>query len=214
MDRCRPDVRELARVVRRVVPPGDPAMRVYETGPRGHTGRAAFAAVPDDVAEVREVLRWAYAYRVPLIPRGAGTGRAAAAVPDPSGDQGVLDLRGLDAEPEIDPVSRTVVVRAGVTLAAVDAALGAHGLTLPFAALPVPGPAPNAAAHAVSAAASPWGPPSDDPPCHPWTRPGDASAPAAMAAPGSFADRAVRLTRSASAARSVTISEIVMRSVP
>ena len=142
--------------MRRLVPPGDPGLRVYETGPRGRTGSAAFAVVPDDVAEVRETLRWAYAHRMPLIPRGAGTGRAAAAIPAPSGAQAVLDLRGLAGDPQVDQETRIVTVDAGVTLAALDAALRPHGLTLPFAALPATD-APSV--HASPSGALPgWGP--------------------------------------------------------
>ena len=127
-----PDLAELARQVRRTVPPDADALAPYETGPRGRTGRAAFAAAPDGLGELRAALRWAYDHRVPLVPRGAG--HTAAAVPDASGTQGVLDLTGLNDAPTVDPAAGTITAGAGVALSALDAALEPCGLTLPFGA--------------------------------------------------------------------------------
>lgn len=130
-----PDSEELAglaRRVRRTLRPGDDALAAYETGPRGRTGRAAFAVAPGDLDEVRAALRWAYEHRVPLVPRGAG--HTAAAVPDASGAQGVLDLGGLTAAPEVDQDAGTITAPAGVPLAALETALARHDLTLPFGA--------------------------------------------------------------------------------
>lgn len=122
---------DLARRVPRTLRPYNDALAPYETGPHGHTGRAAFAVTPSDLDELRAALRWAYEHRVPLVPRGAG--HTAAAVPDASGDQGVLDLGDLTGSPTVDPEAAMVTTPAGTRLAALDAALEPYGLTLPFA---------------------------------------------------------------------------------
>lgn len=127
-----PDLADLARQVRRTLRPDGDTLIPYETGPRGRTGRAAFAVVPSGLDELRAALRWAYEHRVPLVPRGAG--HTAAAVPDAFGTQGVLDLAALSEPPVVDAVAGTVTAGAGVPLAALDDALRSRGLTLPFGA--------------------------------------------------------------------------------
>ncbi|GIG26003.1 FAD-binding oxidoreductase [Cellulomonas denverensis] len=81
---------------------------------------------PDSVDQVQQVVRWAAAHRVPLVPRGAGTGLTGGAAAAPG--QVVLDLSGLDAIESLDPGARTAVVQPGVILADLDRAAAAHGL--------------------------------------------------------------------------------------
>lgn len=77
------------------------------------------------VAEVRDVLAWAHERRVPVVPRGAGTGLAGGALADGAL---VLDVSGLDRIVRIDPVEELAVVEPGVLTADLDAAAAAHGL--------------------------------------------------------------------------------------
>lgn len=123
---------ELSRRVRRTLPPYADGLTPYETGPHGHTGRAAFAVTPAGLDELRDAIRWAYEHRVPLVPRGAG--HTAAAVPDASGGQGVLDLGDLTGTPTVDLEAGTVTAPAGTRLATLDAALKPYGRSLPFTA--------------------------------------------------------------------------------
>jgi glycolate oxidase len=75
--------------------------------------------------DVQALLRLATAHRVPVVPRGAGTGLAGGAV----GTTGsvVLDLSGMDRVLEVDEEDETAVVEPGIVtddLAAVLAPLG------------------------------------------------------------------------------------------
>jgi glycolate oxidase len=81
------------------------------------------------VADVQEVLRLASAYRVPVVPRGAGTGLAGGAV----GTAGsvVLDLAGMDRVLAIDAENETAVVEPGVVTDALAAAIAPAGLWWP-----------------------------------------------------------------------------------
>lgn len=121
---------DLLRRLPRTRRPDDAALAAYETGPHGRTGHAALAVAPADLDELRATLRWAYEHRVPLVPRGAG--HTAAAVPDASGTQGVLDLGDLAGTPTADPAARTVTAPASTRLATLAAVLEPYGLTLAF----------------------------------------------------------------------------------
>jgi glycolate oxidase len=81
------------------------------------------------VDDVRAVLRLATEHRVPVVPRGAGTGLAGGAV----GTAGsvVLDVSGMDRVLRIDAANETAVVEPGVVTDALAAALEPHGLWWP-----------------------------------------------------------------------------------
>jgi glycolate oxidase len=79
--------------------------------------------------DVQALLRLATAHRVPVVPRGAGTGLAGGAV----GTAGsvVLDLSDMDRVLEIDEEDETAVVQPGVVTDALAAALAPHRLWWP-----------------------------------------------------------------------------------
>lgn len=77
------------------------------------------------VDEVRAVLAWAHEHRVPVVPRGAGTGLAGGAVADGAL---VLDVAGMRRVVRIDPVEELAVVEPGVLTADLDAAAAEHDL--------------------------------------------------------------------------------------
>jgi len=78
-----------------------------------------------DVPQVQDVLAWADARGVPVVPRGAGSGLAGGAV---ANGALVLDVAGLDRIVSIDPVDEVAVVEPGVVTADLDAAAAEHGL--------------------------------------------------------------------------------------
>lgn len=79
-----------------------------------------------EVAHVQAALRWASRHRVPVVPRGAGTGLAGGAI----GDQGelVVSTARMNRILEISPEDELAVVEAGVINADLNVALAAHGL--------------------------------------------------------------------------------------
>jgi glycolate dehydrogenase FAD-linked subunit len=99
------------------------------SGDRSHAravGLPALLVRPRQVEDVRVTLRAAHAHRVPVVPRGAGSGVAGGA----TAGEGtvVLDLTGMDRVVEIDPLDEVAVVQAGVVTADLDRAAQAHGL--------------------------------------------------------------------------------------
>ncbi|WP_329343849.1 FAD-binding protein [Streptomyces sp. NBC_01352] len=76
--------------------------------------------------DVTVALRHAHALRVPVVPRGAGTGLSGGATA--SEGSLVLDLSGMDRILELDADDQLAVVEPGVITADLDRAAGAHGL--------------------------------------------------------------------------------------
>ncbi|MDQ2891293.1 MAG: FAD-binding oxidoreductase [Gemmatimonadota bacterium] len=84
-------------------------------------------AVPLDAADVVTLARWARAVRVPLIPRGSGSGMAGGAI----GDGIVVDLSRLRDISAVDAQSGTITVGPGVTWKEVDDLARASGMRFP-----------------------------------------------------------------------------------
>ncbi|MGE3284798.1 MAG: FAD-binding oxidoreductase [Pseudonocardia sp.] len=101
---------------------GDEALWVPESMP-------AAVVRPASTAEVAAVVRLASARGVPVTARGTGTGLSGAAVPAPGGL--VVSFERMAEVLEIDPANHVAVVQPGVTLAQLDEATAAHGLTYP-----------------------------------------------------------------------------------
>jgi glycolate oxidase len=104
--------------------------------------RAAFAAdelkvpyLPHAVVEARSVadiqalLRWANRHKVPVTPRGAGTGLSGGALAVRGGV--VLSMARFNRILEIDPVNRWAVVEPGVINFQLQEAAAPHGLFYP-----------------------------------------------------------------------------------
>ena len=91
--------------------------------------RPAAVVRPASTAEVSAVLRLASAHGIPVTARGSGTGLSGAAVPQPGGV--VISFERMNAILEIDTANHVAVVQAGVTLAQLDEAATAYGLTYP-----------------------------------------------------------------------------------
>ncbi|WP_156485856.1 FAD-linked oxidase C-terminal domain-containing protein [Crenobacter luteus] len=83
--------------------------------------RPLAVALPETEDEVRHILKTCHALRVPVVPRGAGTGLSGGAMPIENGL--VLSLARFKHILKVDPVARTATVQPGVrNLAISDAA--------------------------------------------------------------------------------------------
>ena len=122
---------ELARIVGAANVETRPSALVpYRTDATfGFSGEPLAVVRPADTREVAEVLRWAAAHRVPVVPRGAGTSLAAGAVPIHGGI--VLALTRMNSILSIDPVDLTAVVQPGVSTQALASAAAEHRLHYP-----------------------------------------------------------------------------------
>lgn len=83
---------------------------------------------PTDADQVQTTVRWAAAHRVPIVPRGAGSGLSGGSSALDGGI--VLSLERMRAI-EIDTDSRVAVVEPGLFNAEVKAAAAEHGLWYP-----------------------------------------------------------------------------------
>lgn len=79
-------------------------------------------------ADVQATVRWAAAHRVPVVPRGAGSGLSGGAT---AVDGGVVLSTEKMRAITVDPVTRTAVVQPGLLNAEVKRAVAAHGLWYP-----------------------------------------------------------------------------------
>ena len=91
-----------------------------------HPGLPLAVALPTETMEVAELLRLATAHRVPVVPRGAGTGLSGGA----AGVEGALTIAftRMDRILEIDRANLVVVTQPGIVNAALKAAVAAEGL--------------------------------------------------------------------------------------
>ncbi len=83
-------------------------------------------ALPETEEQVRQVLQTCAALRVPVVPRGAGTGLSGGALP--SGEGVLLSMAKFMRVLGVDPRSRGAVVQPGVRNAAISDAAAPFGL--------------------------------------------------------------------------------------
>ena len=83
---------------------------------------------PTTTAQVQATLRWASAHRIPVVPRGAGTGLSGGAS---AVDGGIVLSTEKMREITVDPVTRTAVAQPGLLNAEVKKAVAAQGLWYP-----------------------------------------------------------------------------------
>ncbi len=82
--------------------------------------------LPERISEAQKVLRICHQYNIPIVPRGAGTGLCAGAMP--SADGVVLSMAKFDKIIAIDPLARTAKLEPGVTNLAISEAASEFGL--------------------------------------------------------------------------------------
>ena len=110
--------------------------RAYRDLVRGIRG--VLTDVPDLVVrptteqDVVDVLEWATSAGAPVVPFGGGTSVVGGVEPRDLHGAISLDLSRLAGLVEVDATSRAVLLRAGTTGPAAEAALKQHGLTLRF----------------------------------------------------------------------------------
>ena len=83
---------------------------------------------PRRTEEVQTVLRWATKHRVPVVPRGMGTGLSGGAT---AVDGGIVLSTEKMRDITVDPVTRTAVVQPGLLNAEVKKAVAEYGLWYP-----------------------------------------------------------------------------------
>jgi len=82
--------------------------------------------LPENEAQVVEILKICNAARLPVVARGAGTGLSGGATPNIDGV--VLSLAKFKRILAIDPIARTAVLQPGVRNLAISEAVAIHGL--------------------------------------------------------------------------------------
>ncbi len=93
-------------------------------------GKPDVVVLPASTVEVSKVIQIAAETRTPVVPRGMGSGLAAASVPLPAGGI-VLSLTRMNKILEIDTVNTTVTAEAGVVTADLQATVEKQNLFYP-----------------------------------------------------------------------------------
>jgi len=89
----------------------------FEAEWRGlYKGTALLVVKPGSVQEVADVLKFAQEHRLKIIPQGGNTGLVGGNTPDETCTEIVLSLARLNRIREVDALSDTMTVEAGVTL--------------------------------------------------------------------------------------------------
>src|SRR5262245_4043129 len=83
-------------------------------------------ALPETEAQVRQVLKTCFALKIPVVPRGAGTGLSGGALPP--GDGVLLSMAKFMRVLRLDPLARVAVVQPGVRNAVVSELAAPLGL--------------------------------------------------------------------------------------
>jgi glycolate oxidase len=101
----------------------------YSTDASEHKHRPHVAVWPQNTEQVSAILKLANEYKIPVIPRGAGTGLSGMVVPEHGGM--VLDMLRMNKILEIRIEDRLAVVQPGVVYGDLERALGSHGFFFP-----------------------------------------------------------------------------------
>ncbi|MFA5081238.1 MAG: FAD-linked oxidase C-terminal domain-containing protein [Hydrogenophilaceae bacterium] len=103
------------------------ALRPYECDGLSAYRRLPMAvALPGTVEQVRAIMRLCHRLKIPVVPRGAGTGLSGGALPIADGL--LLSLAKLKSILDLDPVSRSARVQPGVRNLAISQAAAPFGL--------------------------------------------------------------------------------------
>jgi FAD/FMN-containing dehydrogenase len=115
---------ELAAIVGAAHVVTDPQMLAsHLVEPRGlYQGRALALVRPGATDEIARLLAYCNERRIPIVPQGGNTGLVGGQTPDESGREIILSLQRMNKVREVDADSNTMIVEAGVTLAAAQAA--------------------------------------------------------------------------------------------
>jgi glycolate oxidase len=92
-------------------------------------GQPLALARPQSTAEVQAIARWSTRHRVPLVPRGAGSGISGGATA--SDGALIVSFERMQQIVEVDPAAMLARVQPGVLNAALKTAVEPHGLWYP-----------------------------------------------------------------------------------
>lgn len=95
-------------------------------------GETPLVLRPTDTAEVAAILRLAHETRTAIVPQGGNTGLVGGQIPVPGRQEIVVSLERLDKIRSVDPLGNSMVVEAGMPLAAVHAAAEAVDRVFPL----------------------------------------------------------------------------------
>ncbi|MGA2284741.1 MAG: FAD-linked oxidase C-terminal domain-containing protein [Dehalococcoidia bacterium] len=118
------DLKRIAGADHVLVAPTD--LLVFEYDATIERGLPDAVVLPATTQEVAAVVRLAAERRIPIVPRGSGTGLSGGSVPSQGGI--ALVLTRMNHILELDPVNRIAVVEAGVINFEIDRAARKHGL--------------------------------------------------------------------------------------
>jgi glycolate oxidase len=93
-----------------------------------NAGTAIALVRPRETEEVQTVMRWATSHRVPVVPRGAGTGLSGGAT---AVEGGIVLSTERMRDIVVDPVTRTAVTQPGLLNAEVKTTVAQYGLWYP-----------------------------------------------------------------------------------
>jgi len=103
----------------------------YSSDASDHSQRPVAAVWPVNTEQVAQILQLANQERFAVIPRGAGTGLAGAAVPSQGRDSVVMDLMRMNKILGIHIIDRQAIVQPGVVYAELEKELAQVGYFFP-----------------------------------------------------------------------------------
>jgi FAD/FMN-containing dehydrogenase len=80
-------------------------------------GAVRAMVLPDNTAEVAEVIRFCAAHAIPVVPQGGNTGLVGGATPDSSGNAVMIKTSRMNRIEAVDPIANTITAQSGVVLA-------------------------------------------------------------------------------------------------
>jgi len=101
----------------------------YEMDSSLERGTPDAVVFPRSTEEVSRVVRWASENHIPVIARGAGTGRSGGAVPEHGGI--IIEFSQMDRLIDLDAAGRSVVVEPGMVNLTLDTLVKVEGLYYP-----------------------------------------------------------------------------------
>ena len=108
----------------------DPAEKIpYEIDSSLERGIPDAIVFPRTTEDASRLMRWAFENKMPIVGRGAGTGRSGGAVPERGGI--VVEFSQMDQLLELDAASHIVVVQPGMVNLNLDNIVKAKGLYYP-----------------------------------------------------------------------------------
>ena len=123
--------RDIAAELRRIVPDesvieSDNERRAYESdGLTAYRTPPLLAVLPETTEQVVKILRYCFAHKIKVVPRGAGTSLSGGALPLADGI--LLGMAKFSRVKEIDLANRCVVVEPGVTNLGISNAVSGAG---------------------------------------------------------------------------------------